>query len=119
MDYLCKCGTETLLKKDGSPWKHQTPDGEQCSANVGVEEKVEQPRVDSRSVFVLRLNVYRLTSLPLLEDAGWHNENKKLASAKAIAAGKNPTGEAVLVENDDDGVSSKIVLTYEVPVREG
>lgn len=119
MDYLCTCGTETLLKKDGSPWKHQTPDGERCSANENVEEKIEQPRVDSRSVFVLRLNVYRLTSLPLLEDAGWHNENKKLANAKAIAAGKNPTGEAVLVENDDDGVSSKIVLTYEVPVREG
>lgn len=118
MDYLCKCGTETLLKKDGSPWKHQTPDGVQCSVNGSEPEKVEQPRVDSRPVFVFSLHVYRMLSMPLLEDSGWHNENKKLANAKAIAAGKTPTGEAVLVKNDDDGVSSKIVLTYEVPVRE-
>ena len=116
MDYICECGTKTMAKKDGSPWKHQTPDGDKCSA---YENRSTGERTDVPGVFSFSLNVYRLVSLPLLEDEGWHNENKKLAHKKAVEAGKTPMGEAVLVSKVDDGNSSKIVLTYEVPIKEG
>lgn len=115
MDYLCTCGTKTLTKKDGSPWKHKTPDGEEC---FGQENSSTEERTDVRSVYSFSMNVYRLVSLPLLEDEGWHIENKKLAYKKAVEAGKVPVGEAVLVNKIDDGTSSKIVLTYEVPIKE-
>jgi hypothetical protein len=34
----CVCGTETHKKKDGSLWKHQTPDGAKCELRVPAED---------------------------------------------------------------------------------
>lgn len=150
-EFNCVCGTTTQTKKNGSPWKHQTPDGKRCELNqrdvpdhesegfgktvdhayadvndnpevsdlglveTTVEEKVADV-VDARPVFLFEMNVYSVSS-PLLNDKGWHNDNKSLAVSKARKAGKIPTGEAKLLRQDV--VGNKVVLAYEVPVREG
>lgn len=150
-EFNCVCGTTTQTKKNGSPWKHQTPDGARCefnqrdvpdheSAGFGksvdrtytdvndnpeitefglvetpVEEEKAKDVVDTRPVYRFEMNVYAVSS-PLLNDQGWHNDNKSLAVSKARKAGKIPVGEATLVRQDV--VGRKVVLAYEVPVRE-
>lgn len=146
-EFNCVCGTTTNTKKNGAPWKHQTPDGEKCSLNervvpsydvsglppenslaynyfgeseiVKASDEVTEVReeADADPVYTLDVNVYRSISQPLMKDAGWHNENKRLAERNARKAGKTPTGEARLVREDERG--SKTVLVYEVPVRRG
>lgn len=151
VEFNCVCGTTTNTKKDGSPWKHQTPDGKRCEFNqrsvpdhesagfnkvvdhtyadvidnpevsdlglfeTTVEEEVADV-VDTRPVFSFEVNVYNNMRL-LLEDAGWHNANKNMAALKARKAGKSPVGEARLAR--EDVFDRKVVLVYEVPVREG
>lgn len=152
-EFNCVCGTSTWTKKDGSPWKHQTPDGEKCTQNKRVVSQTATPSEDSHDagglleagsvtqnnsgeaelvytadettgsreeadadpVYTLEVNVYRSISLPLMKDAGWQNENKRLAERNARKAGKTPTGEARLVREEERG--QKTVLVYEVPVR--
>lgn len=118
VEFNCVCGTTTNTKKDGSPWKHQTPDGVPCDQNK-LASRVDEVReeADADPVFTFEMNVYYSVSQHLLKDVGWHNENKKLADYKARKAGKSPVGEARLVR--EDVFDRKVVLVYEVPVREG
>lgn len=110
--YNCLCGTETFLKKDGSPWKHQTPQGAHCFGSSDPEVELEDSEPTS---FEYSVAVY--ASNPMIEEEEWQFQNRTLATTEAAKAGFHPTAEATLKSRTEEG--SKIRFTYEVPVLEG
>lgn len=111
-EYNCICGTKTFLKKDGTPWKHQTPQGAHCFGS-------SDPEVDLTDVeetgFEFSVTVY--ASNPMIREEEWQFMNRSFAAEAAIKAGKHPTAEAKL--KSETAVGPKIRFTYEVPVQEG
>jgi hypothetical protein len=102
--YTCHCGTETMLKKDGTPWKHETPEGVRCS--------VEVPEVETKE------NVYEFimyANPTMVNDEAWHNTNSRFARSKASREGFHPIGDGVLVSQEE--VGNKVRLVYEVPLE--
>lgn len=109
--YNCFCGTQTFLKKDGSPWKHQTPQGAYCFGSA-------DPEVDLTDVeeaeFTYDVVVY--ASNPMIDEEKWQFQNRSLATEAAAKQGKHPSAEATLKSRTTEG--PKIRFTYVVPVKE-
>lgn len=110
--YLCMCGTETQLKKDGTPWKHNTPFDAPCFGSSDPEDDLADVKA---SKFVFEMSVY--PNPELQNDPEWHYSNLELAEVRASKAGKTPVGEGKLKKSSklDNG---KLLLVYEVPVKE-
>lgn len=111
-EYNCICGTVTYLKKDGTPWKHQTPQGAHCFGS-------SDPEVDLADVkeAVFEYDVTVFASNPMIEEEAWQFQNRSLATVAATLAGKFPLAEATLKSRTEEG--PKIRFTYVVPVGEG
>lgn len=109
--YLCHCGTETHLKKDGTPWKHNTPLNTPCFGSRDPEDDLTDVKATK---FLFEIRVY--PNPELQNDPEWQYSNMELAGAQAIKAGKTPVGEARLKKQSKDG--NKLLLVYEVPVKE-
>lgn len=112
LKYNCHCGTETLVKKDGTPWKHDTPLGYKCFGSSDPEKDLSD--VES-STYEYKLSVY--PDPGLLEDREWQVSNLRMATVSASREGFTPTGEAEFVKQVPDG--DKLLLIYEVPVKKG
>lgn len=111
-EYNCICGTKTFLKKDGTPWKHQTPQGAHCFGSSDPEIDLTDVK---ESGFSYSISVY--ANNPMIGEFEWEVNNLHAAAEAAEKAGHFVTGEAALVSEKAEG--PKIRYTYEVPVKEG
>lgn len=110
-EVTCHCGTETYLKKDGTPYKHNTPIGGLC---FGSKDPVDDLADVKETKFLFEICVF--PDPELQRDPGWQRANLEMAESSAINAGKTPSGEARLKKKSK--VGNKLLLVYEVPVKE-
>lgn len=119
----CGCGTDTYLKKDGSFWKHQTPDGVACvtpTENPSAEYVVEKspteyatenpPEEESPAEYSIEIRMH--SSLYPKDDVHWHQANKDIVIKKAQLSGEHTVGPGMLREERIEG--EYVVLTYSV-----
>lgn len=113
-EYNCICGTRTFLKKDGTPWKHQTPQGAHC---FGSSDPVYEPDPEDSGDKKFEYSILVYASNPMIHEEEWQYMNRVLATEAAAESGYYPMAEAVLKSQTPEG--PKIRFTYEVPVQEG
>lgn len=143
--FNCVCGTHTQTKKNGDPWKHQTPDGVECNENSRVPSNEEvlhdsgytltqaveavnntgqdetvltgPQAVDAvlADAYLFELRIYNL-SPTRLESQSWHQSNKDLARMAAVKAGFKPAGPVVF-HAQSEADAGRITLVYAVPVK--